>query len=199
MRTIERACRRAGIPLRYSEGFNPHPKLSFGPPLALGYTSEAEFLDLELSPLYTGNLIEDLNPALPAGLEITALKEIREKTEALASLIDTAEYEIDLTEREPGDHNFETGLKKLLDEHEIRVERHVKGRVKEIDIRPYIDSMELKNGRLHIRTRKLENRTVRVSEILNVLAGEVNGFAVHRKKQLVHKNTEDYTPFDVLS
>lgn len=45
-RVFERACRRAGIPLAYSQGFNPHPKITFGSALAVGVEGEQEFVDL---------------------------------------------------------------------------------------------------------------------------------------------------------
>ena len=48
-RTFQRAFRRANIPLAYSQGFNPHPQLSFATALSLGYTSEAEWFDVKLA------------------------------------------------------------------------------------------------------------------------------------------------------
>ncbi|MCG0278925.1 MAG: TIGR03936 family radical SAM-associated protein, partial [Thermanaeromonas sp.] len=48
MRVLQRAARRAGLPLALTEGFNPHPRMSFGPALAVGAESEAEYVDLEL-------------------------------------------------------------------------------------------------------------------------------------------------------
>lgn len=49
LRAMERAIRRAGLPLAYSEGFTPHPKLAFAPPLPLGFEGEAEIVDITLT------------------------------------------------------------------------------------------------------------------------------------------------------
>jgi len=66
-----RAISRAGLPIRFSEGFNPHPKVSFGPALALGIESEAEVLDMELGYGIDLTLVADaLNMALPDGIRV---------------------------------------------------------------------------------------------------------------------------------
>ena len=71
MRLWERAFNRAGIPLAYSEGFNPHPRISLAVPLALGITSEAELMDIitarEVSPHW---FTAALNRVLPSGIKI---------------------------------------------------------------------------------------------------------------------------------
>lgn len=75
-RVAERGIRRAGIPVAYSEGFSPRPKLHFGLALSTGYESEAEFVDLDLDPDRVGvreptAVAAALAPCLPSGLEIT--------------------------------------------------------------------------------------------------------------------------------
>ena len=72
VRLWERAIRRTNLPAAYSEGFNPRQKLSFGPPLPLGFSSECEYLDIYLER-WTNPLVvkERLNDILPPGIEIT--------------------------------------------------------------------------------------------------------------------------------
>ena len=127
------------------------------------------------------------------------IKEIKEKTASLSALIDTAEYEVYLDSQIAPSEEFQANLNKMLENEHIRIERRIKGRNKELDIRPYIDSIELRDEKLHIRTRKIENRTVRIAEILNLLIGTASGIDVHRTKQLIKQGTVDYTPFDILS
>lgn len=71
MRAFQRAVQRAGLPIAYSQGFNPHMKISWGKALKVGATSEEEFAELELKswvkPL---ELMSRLNQQLPKGLEI---------------------------------------------------------------------------------------------------------------------------------
>lgn len=199
VRTLERACRRAGIPLRYSEGFNPHPKLSFGPPLALGCTSDAEFVDVEIDSGYADNLQNALNSVLPDGFKIVRLQQVNLPVKSLGAIIDRAEYEVNLRQKDQLPETLEHELDNLLKRAEIIVERKVKGRLKKIDIRPFIEQVDFADGILRIRTRVLENRTVRIPEILTVLLGQSQGLSIHRKKQLIHDETAEKTPFDVLS
>jgi len=94
VRAILRALAVSGLPVVYTQGFNPHPKLSFGPPLPVGSTGEAEFLDLELTrTLPEGELVSRLEAALPDGLvvlEVTPLSSGR----SVSALAEAAEYVI---------------------------------------------------------------------------------------------------------
>ena len=67
MRTWERALRRSGLPLAFSQGHHPHLKMSFGPPLPLGYRSRAEVFDLEFAQPPAVDLAERLDAVLPDG------------------------------------------------------------------------------------------------------------------------------------
>src|SRR5207302_709049 len=73
MREMERTFRRADLPMLYSEGFAPRPRISAGPPLALGWTSEAEWVDLVLAGDWAeerlSGLLGDLNRVATPGLE----------------------------------------------------------------------------------------------------------------------------------
>ncbi|MBR7094610.1 MAG: TIGR03936 family radical SAM-associated protein [Clostridia bacterium] len=72
-RTVNKALHRAALPLYYSEGFSPHPKLVFATPLSLGQESVCEYLDVRLSEdVSATEAMAALNATLPAGLRITA-------------------------------------------------------------------------------------------------------------------------------
>lgn len=71
MTLLFRSISRASLPIRFSEGFNPHPKVSFGPALAVGIESEAEILDMELGyGIDLTSVINTLGQAFPAGMRI---------------------------------------------------------------------------------------------------------------------------------
>ncbi|MDR2615200.1 MAG: TIGR03936 family radical SAM-associated protein [Oscillospiraceae bacterium] len=73
MRTMRRAFTRAEIPLRYSEGFNPHPLMSFALPLSVGQESVCELLDFETSGETPPDALRRLNRTLPEGISATEL------------------------------------------------------------------------------------------------------------------------------
>ncbi len=88
---------RAELPLAYSQGFNPHPKLAFSPALAVGVAGEAEYLDAGFSePFEVSMAIERLNAVVPAGLEVTAGLVLPSgvKVPSLGATIAVADYRI---------------------------------------------------------------------------------------------------------
>lgn len=74
LRTFQRAFVRAGIPVKHSEGFNPHPKMSIAAPLQLGCESLCEVLDVQLLSA-PADLPAALNPVLPEGLRVVSAAE----------------------------------------------------------------------------------------------------------------------------
>ena len=92
-RTLQRAFRRAEIQLCYSQGFNPHPKMSYGNALALGTESQGEYVDIEVEDELTEKeFLEKIAPELPVGLEFVKCKEIDKTVPALSSVIEWGEY-----------------------------------------------------------------------------------------------------------
>ena len=119
MRTWERALRRSGLPLAFTQGHHPHLKMSFGPPLPLGYRSRSEVFDLELARPPAVDLAERLNAVLPGALKVLASRPILFKTPSLMSQLEGASYRV----RFPGGFLAEAGLapERLLGELEARL------------------------------------------------------------------------------
>ncbi len=138
-RTLERTIRRSGIPIAYSEGFHPHQKVAFSPPLPLGFISDVEYLDIQLTEPYTSFVLDRLNRALPSGFKFLEGKPILGKSDSLSSIINLASYEVrlkillDQTEKL---------IESILDEKNLWVKRTSKQQVKEIDIRRQILKLE---------------------------------------------------------
>jgi len=94
LRALARALSASGLPVAYSQGFNPHAKLSLGPPLPVGATGEAEFLEIELvRPVPARDVVERLSACLPDGLRVLGAVPLRSKRPSAAEACATA-YEI---------------------------------------------------------------------------------------------------------
>ena len=143
-RTLERAIRRAEIPIQLTQGHNPHPKLSFGPPLPVGATGDAELMAMHLAePVDPEEIKERLNRQLPPGLEIVEIWSLppHRRKETFGD-IDIAEYYIaigglaappDLDER----------VRKLLSSEEVIVQRGGERPERTVDLRPFILGVEV--------------------------------------------------------
>lgn len=96
-RAMERAIRRAKLPAAYSEGFNPHMKLAFASALAVGVTSDREYMDLELvQPLAPALCARRLNACLPAGIRVKRAGLLPEGAPSLMSQVNRAAYRVQL-------------------------------------------------------------------------------------------------------
>jgi radical SAM-linked protein len=127
IRALERAVRRAQLPLAFTQGFSPHPRISYGPALSVGISSQAEFMDLILTENVPGERLYDLlHQYLPQGLEVFAVKCIPVNSSSLTKIIDVANYEVTIrgafSRSEPERYLKSFGREKIV------VERKIKGR-----------------------------------------------------------------------
>ena len=136
LRTWERILRRAAVPLAYSQGFNPHPKIIIAMPLAVGCTGEREVVDVVLEePLPEADLLASLEPALPLGLSVVSAAQVPLRAPALPSLISRAIYEITLPDVSMKE--VEQRVSALL----ARESAEIEFRRKRFDFRPLIGSL----------------------------------------------------------
>jgi radical SAM-linked protein len=97
MRLWQRALQRAQIPLAYTEGFNPHPRLSLAAPLAVGITSQSELMDIFCRKWVSPHFFTSaLSQQLPTGIEILQVSSVAPNLPSLQSLLSQAEYEVKL-------------------------------------------------------------------------------------------------------
>jgi radical SAM-linked protein len=141
MKAFERAIRRSGLPIAYSQGFNPHPQMVFGLPLSVGVTSGGEYADFDLAqPVRPQDFLEGLNASLPGGIRVTAADEKHTKANIMASIAG-ADYDLQIFSKMAlAPEEAEAKLKALLGMDSVKVLKEGKGEAKEIDIRPLIHS-----------------------------------------------------------
>ncbi|MBU5311216.1 TIGR03936 family radical SAM-associated protein [Tissierella carlieri] len=151
MRLFHRSFNRAGVPIKYSEGFNPHPKFSIGNPLSLGIESEEEYMDIDIDYIPVDEFIKKVNAVLPNDIQIIRGKYL-EKEEAIASLIAWAFYEINFNiDQKKEKEILEDIFTKWLSQEEIIITRlRKKGKKKiekEENIKSFIGNLVIKEIR----------------------------------------------------
>ena len=139
LRALQRAFRRAGLLLRYSDGFNPHPELSFASALATGMTSDAEWFEVELAQdMDPEAFLSAVNPVLPKGLSVSGAREMPAGIRTLASCTRAAEYRITVTTEQVFQMDtLEEALRGLLS-GDIIVNKRTKSGVRPVNIRPQV-------------------------------------------------------------
>lgn len=166
LRTMERSIRRADVPIAFTEGFNPHLKLSFGPPLPLGFTSDDEYLDLQTEEVFTDRMFRRLQNSLPRGFKLINYLPVYNTRESLAAMLNRATYRITLEADIP---DAALLVKKFLDADEVDVFRPRKQKL--VNIRPSVVSLTSEHDdSQHTYTFTLKLGEPGVAKALEVLA-----------------------------
>ncbi|MFI5974858.1 TIGR03936 family radical SAM-associated protein [Streptomyces sp. NPDC051452] len=138
-RAFERALRRAEVPMAYSAGFTPHPKVSYANAAPTGTGSEAEYLEIALTaPREPETLRVLLDESLPAGLDIVEAVEAR--TSGLADRLTASVWELRLDGVDPLD--AERAVKAFIEADTVEVRRTTKNGVRTFDARPAVVNLE---------------------------------------------------------
>lgn len=154
-RVWDRALRRLGMPIVFTEGFTPRPRISFGLALPMGAESHAEYVDIEVDParvddstpdvLSTERLPDELSPLLPDGVEVTAAAFVDRADGSLQEIVTSCTWELWADHLGADDL---LGALDLLAREEILLERERKRERRVDDIRPLLLDLRVERGRL---------------------------------------------------
>lgn len=167
-RALERALRRAGVPMAYSSGFNPHPRISYANAVPTGAASEAEYLELGLAErVEPTELASALTSALPDGFEIVDAREAGEG--ALADLLDTSVWRIQVVGVPL--EVLQRAVDSFMAQESVMVSRMTKQGMRELDARGAVESLTVvQDGVLELTVRH-QVPMVRPDDVLNACTG----------------------------
>lgn len=174
----ERAARRAELPLAYSQGFHPQPRMNIAAALPLGFSSTCEVLDLRLErDIELDSLPDQLNATLPPGIHVSAVTQVDERAPALQTQVLSAEYEVRMIEA-----GFPSEVRRSVEalmaaESIIRIRRE-----KQYDLRPLIEWVEVRGDTIAMRLAAREGATGRPEEVLAELGIAFDETRIERTK-----------------
>ena len=190
-RMWERACRRIQLPLAYTGGFSPRPKVSFGLALPTGAESLAEYLDLELAPdavVDVDDLPARLSPALPSGVDVTATMVVDPRAPSLQEDVDSCTWRIGFA---PG-VDLAVLVDRALASSSLLVERERKGRLSVDDVRPAILALSVEAtaaGEPELEALLATHpRALRPQELLRALDPDLEATRVCRTHQWIERD-----------
>ena len=187
MRLWERALRRAAIPMAYSQGFSPHPKISLAAPLAIGVTSEGEVMDILLqrrvSPYF---FIKVVSEQLPSGIDIMGVEQVSLAAPSLQSQVREAEYRVEV-EADGGVDKVEAALRSFLAKEHIPWQHQRDTGVRRYDIRRLVHRLWLIGWResrctLGMRLRTDSRGTGRPEQVVTALGFSQRPISIHRTR-----------------
>ncbi len=181
------ALRRTELPVAYSQGFNPHPVLSFASALATGWTSEAELMDIKMAQSVSEAFaFTEMMKALPPDLPLHAVRLVDDRHPALMARLTMADYRVSLT----GDtaQAVADQVPEYLAQREVIALRKTKSGEKQTDIRPMsviVEPKQTEDGfEIYMRLMLTERATLKPDLLLRVLSAragaEVPAARIHR-------------------
>jgi len=190
MRLWQRVFLRAGIPLAYSEGFTPHPRISLAVPLAIGVTSEAELMDIFTTRWVSPHWFTDaVNQQLPSGIEILQVFPIPLGQPSLQSQVAFAEYGVEV-ETEKGQKEIESALTRLLSLEHLPWHHQRDTGQRNYDLRVLIDDLWLIDWRsryctIGMRLRCDSSGSGRPEQVAAALGFTQHPQSMHRTKLIL--------------
>jgi radical SAM-linked protein len=146
-RALERAFRISELPLAFSEGFSPRPKVSFGLALSTGHESDAEYLDLVLVRDFDLDALpEMLSDALPEGMEVVGAERLVDRAPALQEIVTAVDWRVGVVDgagKAVAAADLRTDIEIALAAAELPAERRRKGRQVIEDVRPVIRRIDV--------------------------------------------------------
>lgn len=153
MRYFQKAIRRAGIDVAFSEGFSPHMIMSFAYPLGVGMTSSAEYFDMELrSVMSSEEMVRRFNDTMVDGVKVLSVKQIPDgKASKGMSLVAASDYYVEFRPGYEPQNDYRDAIASFMAQPSIMIVKKTKRSEQETDIRPMIYRFEMKDGKIFMQ------------------------------------------------
>jgi len=187
MRLWERVLRRAEIPLIYTEGYSPHPRISLAAPLSIGMTSEAELMDLTVDRSASAHsLMRGVRPQLPRGVDLFEVWHVPLTAPSLQSQLRYAEYRVEVAAERSGEE-MRVAVDCLMRARELPWQHMRDTGPRLYDLRPLIDRIWLEGGDdvafvLGMRLRCGPQGTGRPEQVAAALGLKEHPLSIHRSR-----------------
>ena len=188
MRLWDRAFRRAQIPLAYSEGFNPHPKMSLAVPLAVGVTSEAELMDIYVDKPVTPHwFTSSINQQLPPGITILGVFLTPLTVPSLQSQVRFADYRVQLDAFEEAAKGIEAKASAMMAAGHLPWHHHRDTGERTYDLRPLIAELRVASVTESVITLEMKLRcdssgSGRPEQVVLALGFTQHPLSIHRTR-----------------
>lgn len=188
-RFMQRALRRTGLPVAYSQGFNPHALLSFASALGMGVSSEAELLEVRFAEeLEAEAILAAMRAALPPEMPVCRARTVEDRFPSLMATVYCADYRMTL--RGPGAREIAAQVPEYLAREEFSAIRKTKSGEKTVNIRPSTLALSVEEGEeetvLLSRLTLTPEDTLKPDVLLGALA-QMGGVSLDELDARIHR------------
>ena len=204
-RIWERTLRKANIPVLYSQGFSPHPRISFGLALPTGFESEAEYVDIYLGEEFFMNdfdpksIQQDIDRALPVGMDALGIGIVSTSEDSLQEAVDSCIWEVRVSG--VGVEEFKKIRDEMFSSDSLNIERERKGKLLVEDVRQQVHSMDIteehEDGVTILTELGTKPRVLRPTDLLKRINSELRTVRVLRKEQLTLQGNQRIEPLSI--
>lgn len=201
MRYFQKVMRRADIPIAFTSGYSPHMIMSFAQPLGIGVTSDAEYLDIELTePISSADAVRQMNAVMVEGIDIVSFVEISDdKKQSGMTIVAAADYLVlpksgSTYEGGSFPESWRESIDRFMSQDQIVVWKKTKRSEKEVDIKPMIYDFHWRKDGLFLRLATGSEQNLKPELVMETfakyeeLSEAESGFRYHRLEVYARKD-----------
>lgn len=171
-RSVQRGLRRSGLPVAYSNGFNPHILISFASALSTGAAGKREIMDVTMAePVTEEAFVTAMNGAMPPDLHVIEARALDDKHPAMMSLVRAARYDLAIDDDEAF-RKIRDAVPAAMEKETLTAMRKTKTKLAECNIRPLIHNLQAEDGHLNAVLTLNEKESCKPGMLLEALSRE---------------------------
>ena len=171
-RAVQRGLRRSGLPVAYSNGFNPHILITFASALSTGACGKREIMDVTMAePVSEAEFLERMNGAMPPELHLKEARAVDDRHPALMSSLRAAEYDLLIRDPLQAEHLI-SAIPAMMPRETIPAMRKTKTALKECDIKPLIYALRGESGHIYATLALTEREACKPGMLMEALSRE---------------------------
>ncbi len=171
-RFVQRGLRRSGLPVAYSNGFNPHILITFASALSTGACGKREIMDVTMAePVSESEFLERMNRAMPPDMQLTEARSVDDRHPALMAMLRAASYDLLIRNPEEADR-LRAAIMPMMAREKVTAVRKTKSGMKEVDIKPLIYAINGKGQHIYCTLALTEGQTCKPGMLMEALCRE---------------------------
>lgn len=187
MRYFQKAIRRAGLDVAYSQGYSPHQLITFAAPLGLGVTSEGEYFDAEMNSVTTSeDMVQRLNSVMASGMWIQDMVALNEGAKTAMAVVAASDYIVTVREGYMPQELLLRAVDAFYQQERIEVVKVTKTKETQLDIKPLIYQMQERDGGIYLFLSAGSVENIKPELVMEAMCGYLNqpyqklAFRIHR-------------------
>ena len=202
-RSVQRGLRRSGLPVAYSNGFNPHILITFASALSTGACGKREIMDVTMAEEVSAEeFLEKMNRAMPPEMQLSEARIIDQKHPALMAMLRAAEYDLMIRDPETAEKLI-AAIPSMMEKESVTAMRKTKTALKECDIKPLIYELKGEGGHILAVMTLTEREACKPAMLMEALAREagIDGeirMLITRTRLLGENETGELVPLETL-